>query len=83
MASQNVPSGLQRLPDAGHPFPIPLDVLLAVPLVVVDVVLVADVERRVGKGQIDAAGLDLSSSSMQSPWYTLLAANPMIPAPRL
>ena len=49
--------GLQRPVHAGHPFPRPVDIFFAVPLVVVDVVLVADIEGRIGKRQIDAAGL--------------------------
>ena len=47
--------GLEHPFDAADPFPRPVEILFRRPLVVVDVVFVADIERRIGKGQIDAA----------------------------
>ena len=45
--------------DAGHPAAGPVEIFLAVALVVVDVVLVSDIEGRIGKDQVDAARVDL------------------------
>ena len=48
--------GLEHPLDAADPFPRPVKILLRFALVVVNVVIVADIEGRIGKDQIDAAG---------------------------
>ena len=43
---------------ARDPVARPVEILIGILLVVVDVVFVADIERRIGKGQIDAARIE-------------------------
>ena len=47
--------GREQAMDLLHPLPRPPEVLVVLLLVVIGVVLIADVERRIGKRQIDAA----------------------------
>ena len=55
MASQNVPDGFStRITSAVH-LPAPIEIMLALQGVVIFVVLIADIERRIGKGKIDRA----------------------------
>ena len=61
LVADGQPERAVGLQHAAHGLPstaAPVEILVVLPAVVVDVVLVADVERRIGKGQIDAAGLD-------------------------
>ena len=62
MASQKVPFGLQHADHFGGPLAAPVEVFLALQPIVVRVVLVADVEGRIGEGQIDHAGIELLHS---------------------
>ncbi len=56
MASQKVPSGFRTRATARDPATGPVEVLVAGATVLVNVVVVADVERRIGEGQVDRAG---------------------------
>ena len=51
--------GLEHADHFGGPLAAPVQVVIAFELVVVDVVVVADVEGRIGKGQIDHAVAEL------------------------
>ena len=55
MASQKVPLGLSTRTTCGRPIAAPVQIVLARQLVVIDVVVVADIERRIGKCQVDYA----------------------------
>ena len=52
--------GFQDSANLCHPSAGPVEIAMIILLVVVDVVFVADVERRVSEGQIDNAGGQLS-----------------------
>ena len=51
--------GAERAMDAGHPLARPIQIMVVRLTVVVNVVFVADVERRIGERQMHAAGLQL------------------------
>ena len=51
--------GLEHADDLGRPLAAPVEVVLALQPVVVDVVVVADVERRIGERQVDHAVAEL------------------------
>jgi len=54
--------GLERPHQSLAPLARPVEIFVGFELVFVDIVFVSDVERRVGEGQIDAAGRDLGHS---------------------
>ena len=50
------PIGSKSSMDAGDPSLTKLEVFVGSPSIIVDVVVITDVERRIGKDQVDAAG---------------------------
>ena len=73
--------GLEHAHDFGRPIAAPSQIVFAFQAVVIHIVVVADIERRVGKRQIDRAVSICFIPAMQSPLRTSLKLPSMCDIP--